>query len=430
MKKLRYITTLALLLCSSWVLKAQLITPAPAQEKAIALIHGTAHIGDATVIEDATLTFVDGKIETVAAFSDSQSLDGYEVIDISGQHVYPGLILPNTDMGLVEVAAVRATRDQREVGELNPSVRSLIAFNTESELIPPVRFNGILLAQVTPQGGQISGSSSVVQLDAWNWEDAAYKADDAIHINWPPKSVRTGWWAEPGEIKANEKYAEQVAEIKKVLMDAKAYDGQKEVNLKLESLKGIFDGSQSVHLHVDGAKEMIAAVQAMKEVGVKKSVIVGGEDAFMIKDFLKENNVPVILSNVHRLPNRNHEDVDQSYKIAAELSEAGVLVGLSYSDASNARNLPFFAGTCAAYGADREEALQFVTSNTSKILGIEDKTGMLKAGLDANIVVSKGDLLDMRTNQISYAYIQGRLLMMYGKQQQLYEKYKAKYEGQ
>ncbi|UXP33929.1 amidohydrolase family protein [Reichenbachiella agarivorans] len=426
MKTVYKISLAVCMMMVSLGIHAQLITPAPAQSSPIALVKGTAHLGNGEVIHEALITFVEGKIEKVMSYDAAPSLSGYDVIDVSGQHIYPGLILPNTDLGLTEVAAVRATNDNDEVGTINPSVRSLVAFNTESDLIPPVRFNGVLLAQVTPQGGLVSGTSSVVQLDAWNWEDAAYSIDDAVHFNWPSKMLKTGWWAEPGKPKANEKYDAQVQEIKKLLQDAKFDKAEK--NLKLKAMKGVFDGTRSIHVHVDGAQEMMTAVLAMKQAGVAKIVIVGGEDAWLIKDFLKEHQIAVILSNVHRLPNRKHEDIDMPYKLAAMLQAEGVLVGLSYSDASNARNLPFFAGTNAAYGLNPETALKLVTSNTAEILGIADKTGMLKVGLDANIVVSEGDILDMRSNQISYAYIQGRLLEMKGKQQQLYEKYKAKYE--
>ncbi|MTI30598.1 amidohydrolase family protein [Xanthovirga aplysinae] len=430
MKILKYIFIL-ILLCSfagaSW---AQAPTPAAPQAKSIALVNGTAHLGNGEVIERALLTFSNGKIESVAANSSDVNLDGYEVINIEGKHIYPGLILPATELGLVEVEAVRATRDFRETGSLNPNVRALIAYNTDSELIPTLRFNGILLAQVTPQGGLVSGMSSLVQLDAWDWEGAAYKKDDGIHVNWPNRFNRTGWWAEPGGWKENKNYDKHVSSLESLFSDAVSYAKaeQKVKNAKLEALEGLFEGSRTLYIHVGRSKEIISSVNFAKKLGVKKVVLVGAEDAWLVKDFIKENNIPVILSNLHRLPSRPEEDVDLPFKLPYLLHQEGILVGLGYQGVMSSRNLPFFAGTAAAYGLNKEEALQMVTSNTAQILGIADKTGTLETGKDANLVISEGDLLDMRTNNLERAYIQGRQIQLDAKQQKLFEKYKDKYQ--
>ena len=158
-------------------------------------------------------------------------------------------------------------------------------------------------------------------------------------------------------------------------------------------------------------------------------MLVGAEDAWYVADFIKEQNIPVLLDEVHSLPRRTDEDIDMPYRLPGLLHQKGILVGLTYNSLQSSRNLPFFAGTAAAYGMDKEEALKLVTSNTAQILGIGGTTGTLKAGLDANLVVSKGDLLDMRGNDITHAFIQGRQLNLDGKQQALYERFKAKYDS-
>lgn len=415
-------------------LKAQVPMPAKKQEKPVVLLGGTAHIGDGTVLEDAVIVFESGKITTVEkahafseAFADTTS---YRVINTEGKHIYPGLILPNTNLGLAEVSAVRSTLDYEEVGSLNPNVRAIIAYNAESQLVPTLRYSGILLAQVTPQGGLISGSSSVVQLDAWNWEDAAVKEDGGIHLHWPNMFKRSGWWAEPGETKKNEDYDKHITELEKLFTEAAAYASVNDpaiTNLKLEAMKGLFDGSKNLYVHANYGKEIIEGIQFAKKHEVSKVVLVGGEDALMARTFIKENNVPVLLANLHRLPNRTDADIDNPYKLASLLHQEGILVGLGYEGTMNARNLPFFAGTSVAYGLDKEEALRTITSNTAKILGIEDKVGTLEVGKEAYIVVSSGDLLDMRTNNVEYAFIHGREIILENHQQALYEKYKEKY---
>lgn len=411
---------------------AQPPAPAKKQSKPVILVGGTIHVGNGQVIQKGVITFENGKITAVSEASPA-NMDGSknEIIDVSGKHVYPGLIAPNSTLGLDEISAVRSTIDYREVGAMNPNVRSLIAYNSDSDIIPTTRSNGVLLAQVVPQGGIISGSSSVVQLDAWNWEDAAFKAEDGIHLNWPAMFTQGGSWLEPEPIKKSEQRTKILQELDRTFVDALAYSQVKNVapaNLKLESMRGLFDGSKNLYIHASYGKEIIEGIQFAKGHGVKNVVIVGGEDAWMAIDYLKENKVGVLLSSLHRLPTRVEDDVDLPFKLPALLSQAGIIVGLSYdAGPMQLRNLPFLAGTAAGYGLSKEDALKLVTSNTAKILGIDATTGTLEKGKDATLVVSSGDLLDMRTNQVTHAFIQGRQIILDDKHKRLYKRFSEKY---
>jgi len=414
---------------------SQVPEPAPPQTKPVALMNGIIHVGNGEIFENGILIFREGKITSVGdARRVKVDLTGYEVYQIAGKHVYPGLIVANSQVGLDDIQSIRASQDHTETGSINPNVRALVAYNTDSEMIPTLRFNGILLAQVVPDGGLISGTSSIMALDGWNWEDAAYVKDNGIHLFWPdmmrPPRVpegEAGW-------KKNEKYDEQVQQIEKFLNDARAYrlmHNPSPVNLKLEAMKGLYEGNKKLFLHADGKKEIVAGINALEEAGIEAVVLVGASDIVYVMDFLKEKEIPVLLDEVHRLPERNFEEVDLPYKLPYLLHEKGILVGLTYRDElQSSRNLPFFAGTAAAYGLSSEEALEMVTSNTARILGIESLTGTLEAGKDANIIISSGDVLDMRSNQIEKAFIRGRKLNLEGKQQELYERFKRKYENQ
>jgi imidazolonepropionase-like amidohydrolase len=428
MNKLKILITI---LCASATLVAQVPEPAKPQSEPIILMNGTAHLGNGDVITNSAIAFENGKITLVADATVIRiDLTKYKVISIEGQHVYPGLILPNTRLGLEEISAVRATLDYEETGSINPNVRSLVAYNTDSELIATLRFNGILLAQSTPEGGLVSGSSSVMMLDGWNWEDAAYKTDEGIHIDWPSKSYGARWWMGESQGRPNPNYQSNIDEIEKYLLDAKAYASLKSpetINLKLEASKGLFDGSKKIYLHADARPEIMESVQLVKKHGLKSIVLVGARDAVYTMDFLKEHKIPVLIDEVHRIPSREDEDADLSYKLPALLHNEGILVGLTYPSLHNSKNLPFFAGTVAAYGVNKETALQMVTSNTAKILGIDSTTGTIEVGKDANLVISGGDLLDMRTNDVNMAFITGRELNLPGKQQLLYERFKNKY---
>ena len=154
------------------------------------------------------------------------------------------------------------------------------------------------------------------------------------------------------------------------------------------------------------------------------------EDEKIFKYFIKENNLPVLLENLHRTPSRSHEDIDLPYKLPFLLKEQGILVGLTLSESLHgSRNLPFIAGTAAGYGLGKEEALKMITSNTAKILGIDKITGTLEVGKDANIVISSGDLLDMMTSNVERAFITGREINLKSKQQILYDRFKRKYSN-
>jgi imidazolonepropionase-like amidohydrolase len=223
---------------------------------------------------------------------------------------------------------------------------------------------------------------------------------------------------------------EKVDEIKSFFRQAKAYfeeASHKETNLKFEAVKGLFDKKQKLFVHGDQVKQMLIAVDFAKEFGFDV-VIVGGSESFLIADLLKQNNIAVILQQMHELPATEDDDFDQPYKTPAQLQKAGVMFALNDShEESRFRNLMFNAGTAAAYGLTKEQALQAITLNAAKILGIDDRTGSLEAGKDANIVISDGDILDMRSSIITKAFIQGREVSLDNKQTQLYERYKYKY---
>ncbi|MFL5765885.1 MAG: amidohydrolase family protein [Bacteroidia bacterium] len=408
------------------------------QSKSILIVNGTAHIGNDSVIKNSLIGIKDGKIMLVADATTTKIDESayQERIDASGKQIYPGIIAPNSTLGLTEIEAVRATNDFREVGTTLPNVRSLIAYNTDSKIIPTVRTNGILMAQVTPRGGLVSGTSSIVMLDGWNWEDAAYKVDDGIHINWPQMQSRRYTDEDAttlGPYEKNKEYVKQTEVLRKLFADAKAYNTSPEkveANLRFEAMKGLFSGTQTLFIHCDYVKEMIEAVNFVKENKIPKAVIVGGKESWMIADLLKENNIAVIISRVHSLPDRTEDDVDQPYKLPSILQKAGVLFCLNNEgdmEAMGARNIPFLAGTAAAYGLTKEQALSSVTLNTAKILGIDKTCGSLEVGKDATLFISTGDALDMKSNNVENAFVKGNSIDLNNDQKMLYEKYKTKY---
>lgn len=410
-------------------------TPAPKQTKSLLIGGGIAHLGNGTVISNSIISIKDGKIAMIADGTNFKPGKHDIYIDATNKHIYPGFIAANATLGLVEIDAVRATDDESEIGQMNPHIRSAIAYNAESGLVEAARPSGILVAQVAPRGGTISGTSSVVQLDAWNWEDALVKENDGVHLNWPSSFRRSGWWAEPGGIEANKDYDKQVTEIQDFFTNAKGYSTSNASikDIPYEAMKGLETGEKQLFVHVNGEKEIVDAILFKKKNNINKMTIVGGYYAYKNIPLLKENNVSVLLRRVHDLPLLEDEDVNLPYKNAKLLADAGILIGLQNEgdmERMQIRNLPFYAGTCVAWGMDKEQALQLVTSNTAKILGIDANYGTLETGKSATLFISNGDALDMRTNKVTHAFIDGRLISLESHHSELYERYKGKFEQQ
>ena len=407
-----------------------LITLSVQAQKPTLFMGATAHLGNGEKIENSAISMLNGKIDIVADASririDPNAFD--TIYRIHGKHLYPAFIVPNTTLGITEIDAVRASNDYRETGSINPNVRTLIAYNTDSKIVKTVRSNGVLIAQVTPRGGVISGQSSVMHLAGWNWEDAVLRIDDGIHLNWPSSYYQSGWWAEPGATKENEKYDEIIATLKEFFKKAHSYAKSSSVmDLQMESMKGLFNTNKTLYVHANNASDMLDAISFTNEFSITKIVIVGAEDALKIVDELKENNISLILNRIHRLPNKVGSPVDEPFTQPAKLQQAGILFCLSYAgemEAMGARNLPFSAGTAVAYGLEYEKAISSISLNTAKILGIDNYCGSIEKGKDATFFISSGDALDMRTNNVEKAYIQGVVVDLNNHQKELFEKYK------
>ncbi len=403
--------------------------------KRILLSNGIAHIGNGTVLENSYVSIVNGKIEMVAD-ARLTKIDGRQydtVINVFGKHIYPGLIAPNCILGLQEAESVRQTSDYSEVGEYNPHVRSLIAYNTDSKILETVKLNGVLYTQSTPRSGVISGMSSILATDGWNWEDAVIKADDGVHLNFPQAIQKRGWWAEPEPSEKNNRYTDELKALDAFFENAFAYyktETVTEKNLRFEAMKEVFAGSKNLYIHADYVKDIISAVNFSKKYGIKKMVIIGGRDSYKVTKLLRENKVAVMVNRLHDLPDTPESETDLMYKLPFLLQQDSVLFCLQNQgdmEAMNARNLAFLAGTAAAYGLTKEQALQSITLNSAKILGIDSLVGSLEVGKLASIIVSDGDVLDMKSNNIILAYINGRQIDLHSFQKDLYKKYMNKF---
>ena len=409
--------------------------PGKDQEKPIALVGGTIHPVSGPVVVDGTIVFDGGRITALG--KNVPIPDGAEQVDIQGKHVYPGLIDSYSNIGLVEISAVRATRDFAETGSINPNVKAQVAVNPDSEIIPVTRSGGVLLALSVPQGGVISGTSSLLQLDGWSWEDMSLAPSVGMHVRWPRMSPVSDWWMEQSEKDQLKQRDQALTNLRRAFDSARDYLRAKKssrkkqafpIDSRWEAMVPVLTGKVPLIVQANEIQQIQAAVAFAKQQQVKL-IIYGGYDALHCAELLKENKVSIILGGVYRLPRRRFEDYDAAYTLASRLRDAGIQFCISCSDrmgASNIRNLPYHAAVAAAHGLTKEEALRSITLSTAQILGVADRVGSLEIKKDATLIVTDGDPLDSFT-RVKIAYIQGRKLDLNNRHKRLWKKYEEKY---
>ncbi|WP_299788778.1 amidohydrolase family protein [uncultured Shewanella sp.] len=398
------------------------ILPAPAQSTAILFKHATIHTAVDGVKADSDLLIENGKIMAIG--KDLLAPEA-TVYDAGGRHIYPGLIALDTSLGLVEVEMMRPSNDSREVGDINPQLEALTAYNPDSEIIPTVRVNGITHAQIVPQGDSLAGQSSLVSLDSWTVEEAIVPSRTGFHLYWPRLKPLS---SDPKKREEQRKeYRQQLAQVTEAFTDGYRYylareaQSKGKLDLRWQSMLPLYRGSAQLFVHANTQKQIEEAAALAKRYQLKL-IIVGGYDAWRLADLLNEIDAKVIYTRTLSLPMRKDEPLEMSYKIPALLKQAQIPFALGFSSDWNSRNLPLAAGQTVAYGLSREQALKSVTLDAAKILGVEDM-GAIAVGYRANLIISGGDILDPMATKIEKVYIDGRDVDLNNRQQQLYQKY-------
>ena len=425
---------LSIFIIISYLLSSDQI-PAPSQDHPILIQGGTIHTISHGILENADILFENGKITSVG-----QNLDipaEAEIIDASGQHVFPSLISAGSTLGLQEIGAVRATRDYAEVGAVNPNVRANVSYNPDSELIPITRSNGILLALSVPRSGLISGTSSLMMLDGWTWEDATIKHPVGLHLFWPSMNIPKPKPGKQKEKKDKDSRLKSIQKIDDLIQKARAYAQLKATgspsfkhDLRLEGMLPVIFGEIPVFIHANEVQQIEAAVYWAERQSVKM-VLVGGKDSWRVTQLLKDREIPVIYTQTHSTPMRRFEQYDQAFITPSQLYAAGIKFCISNSESPfqtpHIRNLPYHAAKAASYGLSWKEALRSITLSPAEILGVDDKVGSLEASKDATFFIADGDILDIRT-QVNMAFIYGRRVDLSDRHKTLYSKYRNKYK--
>lgn len=415
--------------------------PPPPQRQAIVITGASLHTVSGPVIANGRMLIDQGRIVAIGSATEVATPPGAQVIAMSGKHVYPGLIGANTALGLVEVGSVSGTIDSTETGALNPNARALVAVNPDSELIPVARANGVLAALSVPRGsatGLIAGTSALLQLDGWTWEEMGLIPEVGLHVALPTMRLNAALFPNLPQARLDDmqrmtsqrlKVLEDGFEAANAYAKARANDAATPLDSRWEAMLPVVAGKRPVFIQANELPQIRYALSLADRFGFKL-IIVGGMDAWRIAALLKERQVPVIIGGVYRLPMRRGDDTDAPFRLAAQLYEAGVRFCIARSgsefDAATERNLPFEAAAAAGHGLPRDEALKAITLYPAQILGVADRLGSLEAGKLASFFVTNGDPLDIRT-KVERIFIQGREIELTDRQTKLNDKYEQKY---
>ena len=415
-------------------LSAQVRMTVPPQSERIALRGATIHTVTNGVIQNGTIIFEAGKITAVGANIPIPA--GTKTVDVTGKHIYPGLIDAYSSVGISEIGAVDMSNDVNEVGDFNPNVHTDVAVNAESRHIGTSRSQGVLTTLTTPGGGLISGMSSAMALEGWSWEEMSIESAAALNVNWPNpnqgqggRGGRGGGFGQNGGNRVT--YEERVQQLKTYFAEARAYRDAVAAGEVVRSdarymaMIPALDRKIPVVVSASGTSQINDAITWAKQENLKL-VIRGGDDAIYVADRLKAENIPVILTSTMDAPNRDHEGYDAAYSRAAKLYKAGVKFAISGGSGSlYTDRLPYEAGVAVAFGLPEEEAIKAVTINAAEFMGLSDRLGSLEPGKQATFLITTGTPIDM-TSDILQAYIQGRELDMNDIQKHFFNKYMEK----
>ncbi|MBI4625868.1 MAG: amidohydrolase family protein [Verrucomicrobia bacterium] len=408
--------------------------PAVRPGKPLLLRGATVHTVSGADLPATDVLLRDGKIaalgQKLAAPKDAQ------VVDVTGRHVYPGLISACTGMGLTEISSVSGSVDLAETGTLNPNARAQPALNPDSDHIPVSRANGILTALSVPVStGLIAGTSTLIRMDGWTWEDLTLRAAVALHVYWPAMAVNRDPNAARPVAEQERTIAENIKRLREAFASARAYLKAKEgagkpveLDSRWEAMIPVLRGERPVFVHADEQKQIEAAV-AWARAEKLKITLVGGTEAWKSADLLKANDIAVIVSPVLTLPLRREDPYDASYANPGKLFAAGVRFCIANDGGSPMadRNLPYQAGKAAAYGLPPAEALKAITLYPAQLLGAGAELGSIEVGKRATLIVTDGDPLEIPT-RVEQAYIDGARIDLSSRHTRLYEKYQKKYE--
>jgi imidazolonepropionase-like amidohydrolase len=388
------------------------------------------------VIENGVIVMQHGRITAVGAAGTAIPKDA-KVIDATGMTVYPGLIDSETHLGLTEVQADRMTNDTLENSdEIMPHMHVYDAFHAETALIPVARINGITNAIVAPANGDtLPGQDSFIQLSGKSAEEMLLVRDIAMPLNFTGAQRRNQNFE---SAKFPFTRMGMAAQLRQAFIDAQdyeqkfaAYDKKKAAepdkagappkrDLKLEALLPYLQGKKPVVLAAEQSNDLQTAMGLAKEFHLKVILNHLSHSASVLDEVAK-SGLPVIVGPIYEQP-KESERYDAVFRMPAEMAKRGIKIAFASYEAHNIRNLPYAAGYATAFGLPPDEALKAITLNPAQMFGVDKDLGSLDVGKMANVVISNGDPLDVKTD-VKHVFIAGEEIPLVNKQTQLRDQY-------
>ena len=360
---------------------------------------------------------------------------GATTVDLTGRHVYPGMIDAGTVLGLVEIDSAKETADFRDGGDFQPDLRAATGINPDSELIPVTRANGVLSAVTRPTGSLMAGQAALINLAGWVPAEMVVTDPLALCIEYPQEVRPRPFFADFPEAtenaaKAKREREDKLRKLRDLIEQARRYAAAKDadptrpVNPRLEALAPYVKGEKPVMLAADRKSDILAALKLADELKLKV-ILTGASEAWKVADELKRRDVPVVLGPVMTIAREAGERYDAPYTAAAKLHAAGVRFCIRSAGSNNTRNLPYEAAMAVSYGLPPQAGLRSVTLSAAEILGADKLLGDVTAGRRANLVVTNGDLLQPST-QVLALFVDGRPHEPTSKQTRLYDRYQKR----
>ncbi len=368
----------------------------------------TIHPVSGPALNSGDVLITDGKISAIAERIEDETA---RVLDLTGLHLYPGLISAATELGLVEISGVRASVDLREVGDFTPEVEAWVAVNPDSELIPVARANGLTHFNAVPQGGILAGASGLMATAGWTIEDLAHRRQTGLHLYWPDHSLTLpgpNSSAKPLDEQARQR-RERVLNLERFFADAEAWSrrpADSPPTPAWQAMQPVLSGQLPLMIHAHGRREIRAALDWTAARPGLRVVLVGARDAWIFAAELAQRKIGVIYTETFTLPPRLSDPYDVQFAAPTRLHKAGVTFAIAETKASDQRNLPYAAAQAAAFGLPADTALAALTLQPARLLGVDDRLGSIEPGKDATLVAATGDLLDIRS-QVRHVWIKG-----------------------
>ena len=392
-----------------------------------ALTGGTVHPIGSPSVENGVVVIDSGLV--ISAGRNVEVPRSATVVDVSGLHVYPGIINAASSVAMVEISGIAQTNDTGDIARFQPELRTVSAVNPHSEHIGVSLSEGITTAHLVPRRGVIAGRGGLVQLVGWSMPEMLRNGETGLVMDLPSL---------PGVIEGDDRgkdieaHGKAIESIEKFIKKAQHYAKVRDMNgsgvardIRLDAMIPYVRGEKQVYFRANAYKEILEAIR-FSETFALRPVILGGADAWKCADLLKEKDIPVIVTDVLRQPQSEFDLYDMYYANAAKLEKAGVRFCIAFGDSGNVngstKQLPIHAGTAVAHGLSEERAIRAITLSAAEILGVADRIGSLEGGKVADVIVTTGTPLQASTRTVA-AFVKGQPVELTSIHEKSFEKF-------